>query len=214
MLRGLASLGFETVCATPHQKDGQFLPTLEAIGATHEALRSAVSDQGIAVEIPLAAENMWDQVFYERLMKDDIPSYDNGPSFLVEFQPTALPIGLSERLFELRMKNRLPVIAHPERYQPLWKDAKRLESLAADAAMVIDLGAIAGYHGRGEMKAARKMVKSGLAHAVASDAHSPNDIRVAAEGIAWIRKKVGEAAVTKLLDINPRKILAGQHPDS
>lgn len=214
MLRGLASLGFETVCATPHQKAGQFLPSADEIASTHEALVTAADAEGIALTMPLAAENMWDQVFFERLTAGEIPSYDDGPAFLVEFQLAVLPTGLMERLFELRMKERLPVIAHPERYQPLWKDADRLDKLRNEAALVVDLGAVAGYHGRKEMKAARRMVTSGIAHAAASDAHSPSDVRVAAEGIAWIRKKAGADAVTRLLDTNPRKILAGEHPDS
>ena len=46
----------------------------------------------------------------------------------------------------------------------------------------------------------------------ASDAHTAEDVRLAAEGIAWIRKKVGERAVTELLDRAPRAILAGEHP--
>jgi hypothetical protein len=31
--------------------------------------------------------------------------------------------------------------------------------------------------------------------------------------MAWIRKKLGEAALTRLLDENPRRILAGELPD-
>jgi hypothetical protein len=57
------------------------------------------------------------------------------------------------------------------------------------------------------------MLKNGIAHAAASDSHTPNDVRVAAEGIAWIRKKLGDDAVTRLLDHAPRRILAGQHPN-
>jgi tyrosine-protein phosphatase YwqE len=78
--------------------------------------------------------------------------------------------------------------------------------------MVVDLGAVAGYHGRREAKAARALLKQGIAHAAATDIHSPGDIRVAAEGMAWIRKKLGGAALVRLCDDNPRSILAGIHP--
>ncbi len=212
MVQGLASLGFETICATPHQKAGQFLPARQAIDQAHQELSQKIDASDLAISIPLAAENMWDDVFFSRLQQDEIPSYNNGPAFLVEFQPSQLPVGLSDHLFELTLADKLPVIAHPERYQPLWAATDTLIELAQHAALVVDLGALAGYHGRKQAKAARMMVKQGIAHAAASDAHSPNDIRVAAEGIAWIRKKVGDAAVTRLLTTNPRMIIAGQHP--
>jgi len=58
------------------------------------------------------------------------------------------------------------------------------------------------------------MIRDGIAHAAASDAHTHADVRATAEGIAWIRAKMGADAVTRLLEVNPRAILAGEHPDS
>jgi protein-tyrosine phosphatase len=212
MLRGLAALGFETICATPHQKDGQFMPSAQAIEAAHRATVAAAEQAGLGVRIPLAAENMWDSVFFERLGQSAVPSYDGGPAFLVEFRVHELPLGLMDQVFRLRVAGKLPVIAHPERYQPLWQTPALAQQLAVQCAMVVDLGAVAGYHGRRQTKIARSMLAEGIAHAAASDAHSPTDVGVAAEGMAWIRKKLGESALRRLLDEAPRQILAGVHP--
>jgi protein-tyrosine phosphatase len=214
MLRGLASIGFDTVCATPHQRAGLFMAPREAIAAAHSATRDLLAANAIHLALPLAAENMWDGVFYERSCDGTIPSYDDGRAFLVEFPVTALPIGVFDRLFQFRLEGKLPVLAHPERYQPLWSDPDAVLRLRESCALVVDLGALAGYHGRKSAKLARRLVAEGLAHAAASDAHNPNDVRVAAEGIAWIRKQQGEVAVTRLLAENPRRIFAGEHPDS
>jgi protein-tyrosine phosphatase len=213
MIRGLHALGFDTVCATPHQKTGQFLPILEDIRAAHDRVVELLAGAGVALRVPLAAENMWDSTLYERIQADAIPSYDGGPAFLLEFPPTQLPVGLDQHLFDLRRRGKLPVIAHPERYQPLWGAPDQVAALHANCALVVDLGAVAGYHGRREGKAARAYLEQGLAHAVASDIHSPGDLRGAAEGMSWIKKRLGEAALTRLLDDNPRRILVGEHPD-
>lgn len=212
MLRGLVALGFDTVCATPHQKTGQFLPSLDSIRVAHTATVAALADAGVGLRLPLAAENMWDSTLYERMGKDQIPSYDGGPAFLVEFPPAMLPVGLSERIFELRRRGRLPVIAHPERYVPLWSSPDQLDALRGECALVVDLAALAGHHGRKQGKAARRYLEEGLVHAVATDVHSPADLRGAAEGMAWIKKRLGDRALTRLLDEAPRRILAGQHP--
>jgi protein-tyrosine phosphatase len=210
MIAGLAALGFTDVCATPHQKSGQFLPELEAIARTFDAVAAAA---GGTVAMQLAAENMWDDVFFERSQRGAIPSYGGGDVFLFELRPTELPLGLIEHVFRLKMAGKMPVLAHPERYHALWDDAGLVDQLRREVAFVVDLGAVAGYHGRKEGKVARRFLEEGLAHAVASDAHTREDVARAAEGIAWIKKRLGAAAVTRLLDDHPRAILAGELPE-
>jgi protein-tyrosine phosphatase len=212
MIRGLVALGFDTVCATPHQKVGQFLPSLESIRGAHQATMAQLAQAGVGVRLALAAENMWDSTLYDRMEADSIPSYDDGPAFLVEFVPSHLPVGLRERIFQLRRKKRLPVIAHPERYEEYWSAPDRLRALGEDCPLVVDLAALAGHHGRKQGKAARAYLENGVAHAVASDIHSEADLRGAAEGIAWIKKRLGDRRLVTLLDVNPRRILAGEHP--
>lgn len=213
MVRGLMDIGFSTICATPHQKTGQYLPTLEAINQAHSSVLRQLEVEGVVVTIPLAAENMWDGTLYERMEADAIPSYQGSSAFLLEFVPSQLPLGLFERLFDLRCKGKLPVIAHPERYSPLWKSPELVERLSSDCAMVVDLPNLSGDKGRKQAKYARQMVMNGHAQAAASDVHTLADVKSTKKGIDWIRKKLGEAAVTRLLTTNPLKILEGRHPD-
>ncbi len=209
MLGALAALGFTEVYATPHQKSGQFMPTREAIDAALASARTAAA----ALRLRLAAENMWDDVFFERSQRGAIPSYDDGDAFLVELNPSALPVGVVDHLFRWRMAGRIPVLAHPERYEALWNDRGLADRLRRQCAFVIDLAALAGYHGKAQQKAARRYVEDGWAAAVATDAHTIEDVRTAAEGIAWIEKKLGAAAVDRLLDAGPRAVLLGELPE-
>ncbi len=212
MIAGLGALGFSDIYATPHQKAGQFLPSRGAIDQAFVTLRAALTGSpGPALR--LAAENMWDDVFFERSQRGAIPAYDDGNAFLVELRPQALPVGLVDHLFKLRMAGKAPILAHPERYEGLWDDHGLVERLRANCAFVIDLAAIAGYHGKRQQKMARHFVEDGIAAAVASDAHTLEDVRAAAEGIAWIAKRLGAAAVTRLLDDGPRAALAGELPE-
>src|SRR5512134_289926 len=69
LLRLLRSAGFSTVCATPHQKAGQFLPDAEHIQAAwQEASTRAAANHGL--ELLLGAENYWDEVFMKRGQAD------------------------------------------------------------------------------------------------------------------------------------------------
>jgi protein-tyrosine phosphatase len=210
LLEGLAALGFSEVCATPHQKAGQLLPDLNLVSATYDRVRQAAAGR---LGLHLGAENMWDDVFFERSQRGAIPSYDGGDVFLSELRLTELPLGLTEHVFRLRMAGKLPVLAHPERYEPLWHDDDLVARLRAEVAFVVDLGAVGGHHGKKLQKVSRRLLEDGLAHAAASDVHTIADLARAADGIAWIRKRLGARAVTRLLDEHPRAILAGDLPD-
>jgi protein-tyrosine phosphatase len=209
MLRALADLGFSDLTATPHQLPARYLPSLAAIDAAYAATTPPVA----GVTLHLGAENMWDDLLLSRADAGQIPSYDRGPAFLFELPLMHLPPGLFDFLFKVRRKDRLPVLAHPERYEPLWNDLDLAARLAGSCALLVDLPALAGKHGRQRTKPARRMVEEGIAQAVASDAHSVADVGDAAEGIAWIKKRLGDRAVQRLLADNPRRIFAGELPD-
>jgi len=211
MLDGLTALGITEQCVTPHQKASQYLPDWDLVEQTLAALETIRKPHHPTLR--LGAENMWDDVFYQRASEDKIPGYRDTVAFLVEIPPPLMPPGMIDQLFKWRMAGKVPVLAHPERYHALWNDDALAAQLRAHCAFVIDLGAVGGFHGGHEKKAARHMLEIGLATAVATDAHRLGDLQQAAEGLRWIEKKLGHAAVVRLFDHAPRAILAGELPD-
>jgi protein-tyrosine phosphatase len=211
MLDGLTSLGVTDQCVTPHQRAGMYLPSWERIEATLAAVERLRKPSHPALR--LGAENMWDDVFIARLAANEIPRYRDTQAFLVEIPPPLMPPGMIEQLWRLRIRRMVPVLAHPERYHPLWGDDDLARALRGVCAFVVDLGAVGGFHGRRETRAARHLLEAGIACAVATDAHQVGDLQQAAVGIAWIEKKLGHAAVVRLFDHAPRAILAGELPE-
>ena len=212
MVSALASLGFTTLHATPHQRAGMFLPARDQIDWALAAIQAGARDLHPELAIGVAAENFWDEVLQGRLAADGVPSYPDGKAFLFELNPQLMPPLIDQRLFEIRLSGRLPVLAHPERYLAVQQDPARAEVLGRSAAMLVDLAALDGAHGRPAMKAARRLFEDGLAHAAASDVHTPEDQRGVAAGMAWLRKRMGPAALDRFLDENPRRILTGEIP--
>jgi protein-tyrosine phosphatase len=211
LLDGLAALGVTEQCVTPHQKASQYLPAWNLVEATLARLQELRAPHHPTLR--LGAENMWDDVFYERAVEGTIPHYRDTAAFLVEIPPPMMPPGMIDQLFKWRMAGKVPVLAHPERYHALWDDDDLAQRLRVHCAFAIDLGALGGFHGKREMKAARHLLEKGLATCVATDAHQLGDLQQAAAGLAWIEKKLGHAAVVRLFDQAPRAILAGELPD-
>lgn len=211
LLDGLAALGITEQCVTPHQKASQFLPAWDRIEATLAQLELVRRPHHPTLR--LGAENMWDDVFYKRVAEDTVPHYRGTNAFLVEIPRALMPPGMIEQMFKWRMAGKVPVLAHPERYHALWDDDDLAARLRVHCAFAIDLGAVGGFHGKREMKAARHLLEIGLATCVATDAHQVGDLTQAVAGLQWIEKKLGHATATRLFDHAPRAILAGELPD-
>lgn len=211
MLDALATLGVSEQCVTPHQKAAQYLPAWDRVKQTYEEVLQLRNARHPTLR--LAAENMWDDVFYQRSVDGTIPHYEGTSAFLIELPLSLMPAGLVDRLFKFGRDGEVVVLAHPERYQALWDNDDLARQLRTVCAFQIDLPAVAGFHGRRESKQARHLLESGLAACVATDAHQVGDISQAAEGLKWIEKKLGHSAVVRLFDHAPRAILAGELPD-
>ncbi|MDB4970053.1 MAG: hypothetical protein JWN44_5742 [Myxococcales bacterium] len=209
----LGQLGFDVICCTPHQKVGSWVPSSGDISKAHADVTAALDRAGIAVELRLGAENFWDELFLRRCQDGDVPAYTGELAFLVEVPPASTPPKLEEHFFRLRTRGQLPVLAHPERYHSLCRQQGRMEAIGRTAALVVDLGALDGAHGPRACESAQWLVKEGLAHACASDSHSAKDADAAGRGIEWLRKKVGEPQMRRMLEENPRRILQGELPD-
>jgi protein-tyrosine phosphatase len=213
MVRAVAALGFSHLFATPHQRAGMFMPAREQIDGAFQQVATQVGTAAPGVRLGLGAENFWDDVFHDRWQRGEHPTYDGGPAFLFEVNPQLMPPAIDQQLFQMRLRGQLPVMAHPERYLAIQRDIDGAAKLARSAALLVDLGALDGAHGKAEMKTARRLILDGLAHAAASDVHTPEDQAAVAAGMAWIRKQRGDAMLDRLLGENPRRILAGDLPE-
>ena len=212
LLRRLGQLGFEIVVATPHMRPGMFdndKPMLEAAFAQFEAHVSAGG--GSLPARHLASEHWFDDVTFERLLSGAGLPYPGGRSVLVEMNPAAFPIRLPERLADLRRRGLVPVIAHPERYQPVWNDRDEVDALLdVGACLLLDICSLVGKYGSQPQRVAEKLVEEDAYEAACSDAHRPADADVVEKAIARLEKLVGKAEATRLLDEGPRRILAGE----
>jgi protein-tyrosine phosphatase len=71
LLEGLAQLGVTEQCLTPHQKASQYLPDWDRIEATFAKVSEIRRPHHPTLR--LGAENMWDDVFYTRVVENTVP---------------------------------------------------------------------------------------------------------------------------------------------
>ena len=214
LLRGLKKAGFDLVVATPHMRPGMFDNDRKALEHAFAAMCLRIASEEGLPDVHLASEHFLDDVVFGRLVKGQgLPYPALGPGaarrgILVELSPQGFPAQLQRRFFDLGRAGLRPVLAHPERYQPVWKDDRCLDPLLdAGACLLLDVCALVGKYGRAARKAAEKLLDEEAYEAACSDAHRPGDADVTAEAIAALEKRVGTRETERLMRDGPRGIL-------
>jgi protein-tyrosine phosphatase len=209
MLTGLHALGFDVVVATPHMRPGLFDNDREGLARAFEA-----TQQALPIGLPnlpmmrLACEHFFDDVVFQRLMAGNGLPYPSGRAALVEFAPIAFPLNAHNRFFDLARVGMQPVVAHPERYAPVWKDVECLEPLLdAGATLLLDVCALVGKYGRDSQRAAERLLDEQAYEAACSDLHRPRDLPEVERAIARLTSLAGDEETWRLLAEAPRKLL-------
>ena len=160
-------LGVKEVWLTPH--------IMEDIPNTTEKLRDRFAElkaayQG-AVLLHLASENMLDNLFEERLEKNDLlPIGKDGKHLLVETSYFNPPMGLNNILLRIKAKGYYPVLAHPERYLYMNEnDYQRLNSMGIE--FQFNQFSLFGLYGKEVQRRAKTLQKQGLYNYTGTDLH-------------------------------------------
>jgi protein-tyrosine phosphatase len=208
MLRRLRQAGFDQVVATPHMRPGMFDNDRARIERAFAVMGPLIADPTAFPKVHLASEHFFDDVVFGRLLRDEALPYPSR-AVLVEFGRT-FPVRVQERFFDLRRQGLVPVVAHPERYDAVWRDDACLDPLLdVGAHLLLDVCALTGKYGRAPERAAHKLLEDDAYEAACSDAHKPSDIDEVVRAVARLEKLVGPAAARRLLADAPAAILMG-----
>jgi len=206
--RSCVADGIEILAATPHVRD-DYPTRAETMEQLVAELREALAAARIQLDLRSGGEIAVE--WLERLRPEALQRFGLGgnPSYLlVEFPYYGWPLTLAERAFHLRLHSITVVLAHPERNGEVQGSPERLRGLVDGGALVqVTAASLDGRLGRRSEEAGHKLIERGLAHMIASDAHT-TEVRGA--GLAAAVKSVGDTEVARWLSYGvPRAILDG-----
>jgi protein-tyrosine phosphatase len=124
-----------------------------------------------------------------------------------------IPFGpVSEALARISEEGVVPVITHPERNSSLQRNGSDLATWVSRGCLCQITGqSLLGQFGSRARVMARQLVKDGLAHVVASDAHDlvnrPPTLQPAYQ---YIVSHYGQALADRLCIVNPTAIIRGE----
>lgn len=167
ILRLYEELGIKSVWLTPHIMED--MPnTTTHLRERYAELQAAYSGP---IKLHLASENMLDNLFEERLEKNDLlPLGESGNHLLVETSYFSPPMGLNNILLRIKTKGYYPILAHPERYVYMGEsDYRQLKNMGVK--FQLNIFALIGSYGLAVKKKAEWLLKNNLYNLAGSDTH-------------------------------------------
>lgn len=208
----MAASGVSTVLCTPHFSTRYPTSHTDALRAESLLVR-AFEEEGVRLEIALAAE-----VSPERAVSahgDDLTVRSIGGRFLlVELLHDTPAVSLSTICQRLAGLDLLPIFAHPERCSALWRSTDPLDDARREGALVqVVATSLTGRWGTEVEAAAWRIVDTGRADLLASDAHHQRHATVLARAGRLVSDRLGDAVRDELTRRRPELVLAGLDPE-
>jgi protein-tyrosine phosphatase len=214
MCRCAAADGVSRLVATPHWFSAGQNPTVAQVRSACEELRRAILDARIDLEIGFAGEVHLVEALPRHVAEGDVPTLDRERRYLLLEPPREgdLSAFLCQAVFDLRLNDITPVIAHPELTQMFRASHALAERVVAMGAVlqVTAASAVASLANKNG-GIVSSWLRSGLVHVLASDAHDPIH-RPPLLSPAWTvcEQILGRQRTQLLLHDNPSRILAGK----
>lgn len=201
--------GVQHIVATPHAND-EFAYERERLLACLEELAGRAGERlsfSLGCDFRLSYDNVEDALAHPRRY-----TIGEGPYLLVEFSDYGIPPRIGDSLFNLRAKNMIPVITHPERNPILQRHLPQVVKWVQEGCLVqLTASALTGTWGESARRSANWLLEHEAVHVLASDAHDHKRRRpVLSFARDLVAKQFGPEIADALVEQNPRAIVAGE----
>jgi protein-tyrosine phosphatase len=213
MIKQAIDIGVKIICATPHVLNDPSLAFEEKINQAYQFLLSQVRKRKLMVKLILGSEIYLRQDISSLNRFNFFSFNQTGKYILLELPVGLIPPGVDRLIYDLRLDDITPIIAHPERSIGEKNQIKEFEKFVHLGAMIqINAGSLLDHFGSTSRKMANLLLRQNLVHFLASDAHDPysRSIATLTEGFRRISRLVGHTKAEELVWDNPLKILQGE----
>jgi protein-tyrosine phosphatase len=221
MARLAVADGITTVVATPHlfrRRSVDFHELLHpddvrrAVASFNEKLGE--ENIGLTVlpgcEVPLFPEII---KFFD---ENRILTLNDGQRYIcLEMPDSVIPPATEDIIFQLNSRGITPIITHPERNLVFYQMPDKLRRFISLGCLAqITARSLTRGFGWGVSRFTKKLVREGLVHIMATDAHNVEKRPpVMGKALEKLRKLVGESQARDMVTTVPERIIRGERPN-
>lgn len=166
--------GVTGIVATPHfHGEMESLTALHRIFDRYQQLVKVLHRDGIPIKLYPGAEILCTPQTAAMAREKALPTLGNTNYVLTEFFFDAPFEHMDAMLDGISQYDYIPVIAHPERYETIMRNPRGVEQWFRKGYIIqLNKGSVLGAFGYQVQNTAQWVLNAGLAHVIASDAHS------------------------------------------
>jgi tyrosine-protein phosphatase YwqE len=170
-------LGYVKLICTPHILSGVHPNSPATILPRLQDVKKILTDNNIDIKIEAAAEYMIDNEFAALAKNgDEVLSFGNN-YVLIEMSYVAASPYLEESIFNLKLRNFQPILAHPERYSYLHTNFNKYIDIKDRGCLLqLNLLSLTDYYGKDVKKIAKKLLEEDMIDFVGTDMHHYNHL--------------------------------------
>ncbi|MBQ3357112.1 MAG: hypothetical protein II875_15065 [Clostridia bacterium] len=208
--------GVDTIVCTPHCNISDDIPNYR--GRDYDVcfgmFRALLQQHGIPLRVLPGCELFASRSNLRRLLDENrIATLNHSRYLLTEFNFNDSGERMTAALDLIAQHGRIPVVAHPERYDCVQRDPKLAVSWFAKGYIIqLNKGSLLGLLGQRAYYAGTHLLASGIAHAVASDAHDDRYRTTGLQSLLPVLERYcSPDYVQLLLETNPKRIIQDRH---
>ena len=206
MLKAASDVGYSKICLTPHYMEDGYRTSHEELEQKVEILQECACKENINLEILLGEEVLIFPTMAQHL--NQILPINDSRYVLMELPLWEEVAYVNEVIYELLSHEKVPIIAHPERYMLTQKNPEWIEELVQKGALLqVNMNSILGLYGRVAKKNAIRLLKNHMASFLSSDSHSSMGYYKIKESMKMLKTFVDTTYFYELTEDNPEKVL-------
>lgn len=138
-------------------------------------LKEEINKQNINIDLYLGNEVYVNENILELIEKEEILTINNSKYLLIEFPLLNENLNDINIIYNLKLSNIIPIVAHPERYEYITME-KIEQYINMGALIQINKDSLFGIYGKKAKKIVKHLLKNRLVHFIGSDIHRINDV--------------------------------------
>ena len=213
MLKEAKKVGFTDIICTPHYMEDYYEVPCKDILERISNIKKLT--EGINIKIHQGNEIYATENIINLMNTNKVASLNNNKYVLIEFPMQTKPINMDQVIYLLLQEGKIPVIAHPERYNYVRENPNMLlEYIDQGVLFQSNYGSIIGMYGSEIKETAKKLLTHNMIHFLGSDNHRINTVyKHIPEVLNILEKWIGKEKTLELTTENPSYVLNNEEFD-
>lgn len=213
MIEEAKKIGFTDIILTPHYMEDYYEVEKEEIANRIEKIKNMLQQREIKNISLYQGNEIYITSNMSSYLREEIVSTINDTKYvLFEMPMQTLPIQMEEVVYSLLESNKIPIIAHPERYNYVQENPNLLiDWMDQGILFQANYGSIVGQYGKQIQKTVYTLLEHNMIQFLGSDNHRVNSVYpLIPQAIKMLEKLISKEKIEEIIEENPRKVLEGQ----